>query len=94
MDALGKRDASDIMVFFCPRCSSDNYYNEGSSASCHVCGSEFYVLTDDEPYPADGRDVIYADDAGACSLADLWESAGRADQENPSVKSAQSADGL
>ena len=71
IEAMNNRDPFDIAIFLCPRCGSTNYYNQGSWARCHVCKSTFYVLCDDEDFPADGRDVIYAADLEGLTLGDV-----------------------
>jgi hypothetical protein len=71
--ALKERgSASDVAVLRCPRCTQWGYYNEGSHFTCRHCRKTWYVCSEEEPEPIDGRPSMRLD--GHTTLADtLYE---------------------
>jgi len=62
------RSADDIAVLRCPECNQWGYYNQGSHFSCCPCKKRWYVCSEDEEPPDDGRPYLMLD--GYTSLAD------------------------
>jgi hypothetical protein len=71
-EALKERQPIDVMLFSCPDCGSQNYYNGGSHASCHVCKTSYSIVCDDEDpddydgpclFPGSGDDFFTVADA-------------------------------
>jgi len=47
-EALKDRPASEVALIDCPHCGAQNYYNEGSHASCRLCERDLSHLLDDD----------------------------------------------
>lgn len=68
-EALKHRECSDVCLVDCPWCGSQNYYNEGSHAWCHVCDRHWDMLADDESPPEMG-DYQYIYDSTIYTVED------------------------
>ena len=60
-EAMKERSLSEIEVLNCSSCGQLGYYNLGSHFTCRHCDKTWYVLSDEEEPPIDGRPCMRPD---------------------------------